>query len=157
MIIASEAYALHRDHIEDASMAIGDAVRSRVRGARDFAPGAYAETLRVMAERRRFFADWFARFDGLLLPTVAVPAPALDQVDEASPIPGYLSRPANYLGLCALAMPAGLHDGLPIGVQVIGKPFAERSVLQIGKALQEATQQHALRPRLADAAGLAHG
>jgi aspartyl-tRNA(Asn)/glutamyl-tRNA(Gln) amidotransferase subunit A len=148
---------LHRDHIDDVSMPIGDAVRARIHAARDFAPGAYAETLRVMAERRRFFAEWFARFDALLLPTVAVPAPAVDQIDEASPIPGYLSRPANYLGLCALAMPAGLHDGLPIGVQVIGKPFAERSVLQIGKALQEATQQHALRPRLTPTADLPDG
>lgn len=157
MIIASEAYSLHRDHIEDASMAIGDAVRARVQAARDFAPGAYAETLRVMAERRRFFADWFARFDALLLPTVAVPAPAVDQIDEASPIPGYLSRPANYLGLCALAMPAGLHDGLPVGVQIVGRPFAERTVLEIGKALQESTQQHALRPVLTTTIDRAHG
>ncbi len=148
MVIASEAYALHRAYIEDMSMAIGDAVRTRVRTARDFAPGAYAETLRQMAERRRIFADWMARYDALLLPTVAIPAPPVDQIDEASPVPGHLSRPANYLGLCALAMPAGLHEGLPIGVQIIGKPFAERTVLEIGKALQEATPHHQLRPAL---------
>lgn len=148
MIIASEAFALHREHIDDPSQAIGDAVRARVQAARDFAPGAYAETLRVMGERRRGFADWFTRFDAILLPTVAVPALPVDDIDEASPIPGYLSRPANYLGLCALAMPAGLHDGLPIGIQLIGKPFAERTLLEIGKTLQEATPHHALRPRL---------
>ena len=148
VVIASEAYALHREHIEDTSLAIGDAVRARVLAARVFAPGAYAETLRVMAERRRFFAEWFARFDALLLPAVAVPAPAVDQIDEAAPIPGHLTRPVNYLGLCALAVPAGLHDGLPIGMQIVGKPFAERTVLEIGKALQEVTRHHALRPVL---------
>ena len=104
LIIASEAYALHRAYIEDMTVPIGDAVRERVRAARTFAPGAYAETLRVMGERRRFFARWFDRLDAVLLPTAAVPAPPVDEIDEASPIPGHLTRPANYLGSCALAI-----------------------------------------------------
>ena len=148
LIIASEAYALHRAYIEDMAMPIGGAVRERVRGASAFAPGAYAETLRLMGERRRIFAMWFDWLDAVLLPTAAVPAPLIDEIEEASPIPGHLTRPANYLGLCALAMPAGLHDGLPLGVQIVGKPFAERTVLEIGKALQEDTRCHALRPAL---------
>lgn len=151
IIIASEAYALHRAYINDTTQAIGDAVRARVLAARDFEPGAYAETLRVMAERRRFFASWFDRYDAILLPTVAVPAPPIDLIEEASPIPGHLTRPVNYLGLCALAMPAGLHDGLPVGVQIIGKPYAEPMVLAIGKALQEETRHHLLRPDLSTA------
>ena len=148
IIIASEAYALHRAYINDTTQAIGDAVRARVLAARDFEPGAYAETLRVMAERRRFFAAWFDRYDAILLPTVAVPAPPVDSIEESAPIPGHLTRPVNYLGLCALAMPAGLHDGLPVGVQIIGKPYAEPMVLAIGKALQEQTRHHLLRPAL---------
>jgi aspartyl-tRNA(Asn)/glutamyl-tRNA(Gln) amidotransferase subunit A len=151
MVIASEAYALHRAYINDATQAIGDAVRARVLAARDFEPGAYAETLRVMAERRRFFAAWFDRYDAILLPTVAVPAPPVDSIEETSPIPGHLTRPANYLGLCALAMPAGLHDGLPVGVQIVGKPCAESTLLTIGKALQEDTRHHLLRPDLSAA------
>lgn len=151
IIIASEAYALHRAYINDTTQAIGDAVRARVLAARDFEPGAYAETLRVMAERRRFFASWFDRYDAILLPTVAVPAPPVDSIEETSPIPGHLTRPVNYLGLCALAMPAGLHDGLPVGMQIIGKPYAEPMVLAIGKALQEETRHHLLRPDLSTA------
>ncbi|MEP6557866.1 MAG: amidase family protein, partial [Burkholderiales bacterium] len=151
LIIASEAYSLHRAYIEDAAVPIGDAVRGRVCAARELAPGAYAETLRVMGERRRSFAAWFDRLDAVLLPTAAVPAPPVDEIDEASPIPGHLTRPANYLGLCALALPAGLHEGLPISVQIVGKPFAERTVLEIGKALQEDARHHALRPALRNA------
>ena len=148
-IIASEAFAVHRDWIEDASHRIGDTVRGRVLNARTFAPGFYAGVLRTMAERRRLFTEWFRRFDAILLPTVAIPAPALDEIDELAPIPGYLTRPANYLGLSALAMPAGLHDGLPLGIQIVGKPFAERSILEIGKAYQDETGFHRLRPDLA--------
>ncbi len=148
VIIASEAYALHRAHINDTTQAIGDAVRARVRAAREFEPAAYAETLRLMAERRRFFAAWFDRYDAILLPTVAVPAPPIAAIEESAPIPGHLTRPVNYLGLCALALPAGLHDGLPVGVQIIGKPHAEPTLLAIGKALQEQTRHHTLRPGL---------
>lgn len=148
MIIASEAYALHRAYIEDPKQAIGDAVRQRVLNAAKLAPGEYAEALRVMSGRRRAFQEWFRNLDALLLPTVAVPALPLDEIDEQAPIPAYLTRSVNYLGLCSLAMPAGLHEGLPLSVQIIGSPFAERTILEIGKAYQEDTGHHKLRPAL---------
>lgn len=149
MIIASEAFALHRKHIEDMAQPIGEAVRARILGARNLAPGEYAETLRTMAERRRAFGEWFRRFDAILLPTVAVPAPPLAEIDEAAPVPAYFTRPQNYLGLTSLAMPAGLHQGLPLSVQIIGKPFAERQILEIGKAYQDETGFNKLRPDVA--------
>ena len=152
VIIASECFAINRDRIEDPAAEIGEAVRARVLNARSFAPGEYAETLRMMAQRRQFFGEWFRRFDAILLPTVAEPAPPIDEVEEASPLPGYLTRPVNYLGLCSLAMPAGLLEGLPVGVQFIGKPHAERLMLEIGKAFQDATGYNRLRPELADTA-----
>ena len=148
MIIASEAYELHRAHIEDRGQAINDAVRERILGAAKLAPGEYAGMLRTMAQRRRAFGEWFRDFDALLLPTVALPAPALDEIEEQAPIPAYLTRAVNYLGLCSLAMPAGLHEGLPLSVQIVGSPFAERTILEIGKAYQEDTGHHKLRPAL---------
>lgn len=148
MIIASEAYDLHRDHIEDRGQAINDAVRERVLAAAKLAPGEYAGMLRLMVERRRAFQAWLRDFDALLLPTVAVPALPLDEIDEQAPIPSYLTRSVNYLGLCSLAMPAGLHEGLPLSVQIIGSPFAERTILEIGKAYQEDSGHHMLRPKL---------
>jgi aspartyl-tRNA(Asn)/glutamyl-tRNA(Gln) amidotransferase subunit A len=139
VIIASEAFSLHRRWIEDEGQAIGPAVRQRVLNAKTFPPAAYAETVREMHQRRRIFADWFRPFDAVLLPTAAIPAIPLDTIEEMSPIPGYLTRPANYLGLCSLALPSGFVDGLPVGVQLIGKPLAEASVLALGKAFQDAT------------------
>jgi aspartyl-tRNA(Asn)/glutamyl-tRNA(Gln) amidotransferase subunit A len=147
-IIASEAYALHRDYIEDASMAIGPGVRARAQAARSFVPGAYAEEMRAMADRRRAFTEWAKPYDAILLPTMAVPAIPLAEVDESSPIPGFLTRPANYLGQCSLAMPSGQSGGLPVGIQIVGKPFAERDVLRLGKAFQDATDFHRHAPDL---------
>ncbi|WP_421998759.1 amidase [Reyranella sp.] len=147
-IIASEAYSLHRAYIENAAKAIGPGVRQRAQAARSLAPGAYAEEIRIMADRRRAFEAWFRPYDAILLPTMAIPAIPLSEVDETSPIPGYLTRPANYLGLCSLAMPAGFSAGLPMGVQIVGKPFAERDVLRLGKAFQDATDFHRRAPDL---------
>lgn len=147
-LIASEAYSLHRDYIEDVSKAIGPGVRARAQAAKQLLPGAYAEELRVMAERRRAFSEWFRAYDVILMPTMAVPAIPLSEVDELSPIPGYLTRPANYLGLCSLAMPSGYSGGLPLGIQIVGKPFAERDVLRAGKAFQDATDHHRRAPDL---------
>ncbi len=148
-IIGSEAYALHREAIEAPAQPIGDVFRERVRSATRLEVGGYAQALRLMGDRRRMFAEWFRDFEALLLPTVAIPAAPLDEIDEHGPIPAFLTRPANYLGLCALAMPAGLHAGLPLGVQIIGKPFAERTILEIGKAYQEDTGFNRLRPQAA--------
>jgi aspartyl-tRNA(Asn)/glutamyl-tRNA(Gln) amidotransferase subunit A len=147
-IIASEAYSLHRAYVNDESAPLGPAVRNRILAAKQFGPGDYAEDLRVMAQRRREFSEWFEDYDAILLPTVAVPAIALEEVDETSPIPGYLTRPVNYLGLCGLAQPAGLVGGLPVGVQIVGKPWAERTVLALGQGFEAATPFHALRPDL---------
>jgi aspartyl-tRNA(Asn)/glutamyl-tRNA(Gln) amidotransferase subunit A len=147
-IIASEAYSLHRDYIEDMGKAIGPGVRARAQAAKTFLPGAYAEEIRFMAERRRAFAEWFRPYDAIVMPTMAAPAIPLSEVDETSPIPGYLTRPGNYLGLCSLAMPSGQSGGLPVGIQIVGKPYAERDVLRLGKAFQDATDFHRRAPDL---------
>lgn len=152
-VMTSEAYAQHREWIADPAQPIGDAVRARILAARELAPGEYADALRTMAARRRMFVDdWLGRFDALLMPAVAMPAPAVAGIDETSPAPAFFTRPVNYLGLAALAVPAGLHDGLPIGIQLVGRPFGERPLLELGKALQDESGFCRLRP-----AGLGQG
>ena len=147
-IIASEAYSLHRPYVNDLTAQLGPAVRQRMQFAESFAPGAYAEELRTMRELRRAFVEWFEPYDALLLPSAAIPAMPVADVDEASPIPGYLTRPANYLGLCGLSQPAGLVRGLPVSLQIVGKPFAERTVLSLGQAFESATEFHLQHPDL---------
>jgi len=147
-IIASEAHSLHRDYVDNPAVPLGPAVRQRIQAAASFKPGEYAQVLRTMHEQRRDFAHWFEAFDAMLLPTVASPAIALAEVDEASPLPGYLTRPINYLGLCALSVPAGLAAGLPMGLQIVGKAFDERTVLSLGQAFQASTDHHLRHPDL---------
>jgi aspartyl-tRNA(Asn)/glutamyl-tRNA(Gln) amidotransferase subunit A len=141
-------FSLHRAWIEDMAKPIGPGVRGRALLGKNFLPGAYAEELRRMEQRRAEFARWMKLYDALLVPTNAVPPIPLSEVEETSPIPGYLTRPANYLGLCGLAMPSGQSGGLPLGIQIVGKPYAERDVLRLGKAFQDATDFHRRAPDL---------
>jgi aspartyl-tRNA(Asn)/glutamyl-tRNA(Gln) amidotransferase subunit A len=58
-------------------------------------------------------------------------------------------RPVNYLGLPALVVPAGQSAaGLPIGLQLIGRPFGEETVIALGAAFQKATDYHQRMPKL---------
>ena len=95
-------FSLHRDWIEDMSKPIGPGVRGRALLGKNFVPGAYAEELRRMKQRRAEFDRMDAALRRAPAADHAVPAIPLGEVEETSPIPGYLTRPGNYLGLCGL-------------------------------------------------------
>ena len=60
-----------------------------------------------------------------------------------------LVRAINVLGLPAVAMPCGLDgDGMPLGAQIVGKPFDEATLLRVAAAIEDATDFHTLRPPL---------
>ncbi|HEX2892102.1 amidase [Vineibacter terrae] len=148
-ISGSEAYSLHKDYIDDMKLPIGPDVRARVQHGRTIAPGAYAAELRLMAERRRQYQEQVRHLDALLMPTVPIPAAVLAEFDEMAPLPPLYTRIGNYLGLCGLAMPAGHSGGLPLSVQILGRPYQEATVLKLGKAFQDATSFHNAKPDLA--------
>jgi aspartyl-tRNA(Asn)/glutamyl-tRNA(Gln) amidotransferase subunit A len=100
-----------------------------------------------MQQRRSAFLEGIRELDAITLPTVAAAAPRLP-VNEASPLPAYLTRPVNYLGLCALAQPSGLADGLPTSVQWVGKPFEEARILALGAAYERTCGHHRMRAPL---------
>jgi aspartyl-tRNA(Asn)/glutamyl-tRNA(Gln) amidotransferase subunit A len=57
------------------------------------------------------------------------------------------TRPINFLGLPALTLSAGfLESGLPVGMQLVGRPFAEDVILRLGHAFQTATEWHLRAP-----------
>jgi len=74
---------------------------------------------------------------------------AVADVDESTAPLAAFTRAANYLGACALSLPAGFAaPGLPVAVQLIGAPFTEATLLRIGRAFQAHTDWHRRRPDL---------
>jgi aspartyl-tRNA(Asn)/glutamyl-tRNA(Gln) amidotransferase subunit A len=117
-----------------------------------------AQSLRaVMAEA--FVVDVLGDCDAAVLPTVGCIAPfATAAQGAASDSRGLLSkltrltRPFSYLGLPAISIPCGFGDaGMPVGLQIVGRPFAEATIVSLAHAFQCATDWHRAAPPLAAA------
>jgi aspartyl-tRNA(Asn)/glutamyl-tRNA(Gln) amidotransferase subunit A len=106
----------------------------------------YLKAQKVRTLIRQDFLDAFAKVDALLTPVAPTPAFAIgEKVDD--PLQMYLSDiytiPVNLAGTCAMSLPCGFSaGGLPIGMQLIGKPFDEATILRIAHAFEQATEWH---------------
>jgi aspartyl-tRNA(Asn)/glutamyl-tRNA(Gln) amidotransferase subunit A len=148
-IIAVEAYALHRAYIEDESLTFDPWVRKRILGGKSISAAEHAELLEAHSRAASAYAVWMRGRDALLTPTLPITATPLTDVDEATTPLATFTRAGNYLRACALSLPAGLDaTGLPIGVQLMGGPFGDATLIKLGRAFQQATDWHLRRPDL---------
>lgn len=148
-IIAAEAYAVHRGYIEDSAQPIGQYVRARVLSGKGLSAADYIAALQAHAQARRDWLDWMSDFDAVLTPSTPFGARRLDEVDEAATPLAAFTRAGNYVNASGLALPAGFTaDGLPLGVQLLGKPNDEGVLGKIGMAFQAVTDWHRQRPDL---------
>ena len=126
-------------------------MRARAQAAKLLLPGAYAEEIRMMAERRRAFADWFRPYDAIVMPTMAIPAIPLSEVDETSPIPGYREVPlegkviyvsddGKYLIQGTLFDIAARESLTGLSEAVIRKGFASTSIEELVEAQPDSAQ-----------------
>ena len=111
----------------------------------------YLKAQKVRTLIRREFDQAFEKFDALVTPTSpTVPFKIGEKIDD--PLQMYLSDvctlPINIAGLPAISIPAGFAEGLPMGLQIIGKPFAEETLLKIAYAYQQATEWHKRKPNI---------
>ena len=148
-IIAAEAYALHRAYIEDETLTFDPWVRTRTIGGKTIGAAEQAELVAGHARAAAAYADWMRGRDALLTPTLPITATPLQDVDEATTPLATFTRAANYLRACALSLPAGFDArGLPIGVQLMGGPFGDATLVKLGRGFQQATDWHRRRPDL---------
>ncbi len=111
----------------------------------------YLKAQKVRTIIRREFDRAFEKYDALVTPTSpTVPFKIGEKVED--PLQMYLSDvftiPVNIAGLPAISIPAGFAGGLPIGLQIIARPFAEETILRIAHAYQQATDWHKKRPNI---------
>jgi aspartyl-tRNA(Asn)/glutamyl-tRNA(Gln) amidotransferase subunit A len=98
-----------------------------------------------------------ANVDAVIAPVSPIPAPTIAESDvgnapNAEAVIQRLTRftrPINYLGLPSLSIPSGFtKNGLPVGLQLVGRSFDEATILRIGAAFQRATDFHEKVPLL---------
>lgn len=137
-LIAAEGYAHHGDMYEDLSKPMDEDVRTRMLGGKGETAADYIHILEDRHCAQEEFYVAMQGFDAILTPTMtAVAAP----VTEADPLgsPAHFTRPFNYLGMCALALPSGLSPaGMPTSMQIAVRGGDEAMVLRIGAALEAA-------------------
>ena len=109
----------------------------------------YVKAQKIRTLIKREFEETFKKYDALLTPTSpTVPFRIGEKTDN--PVEMYLSDvctlPINIAGVPAISIPAGFADGLPTGMQIIAKPFAEETLLRLAFAYEQATEWHNKRP-----------
>jgi aspartyl-tRNA(Asn)/glutamyl-tRNA(Gln) amidotransferase subunit A len=154
-IVASEALAYHAPWMRSRPQDYQPDVRERLRlGA--FVNGAhYVRAQQIRALVTREVDEALARRDVLLAPATPLVAPVLGEREAAlgdgpSDVRAALlrcTRPFNFSGHPACAAPCGFTPGgLPIGLQIVGRPFDEATVLRVVDAYQRMTDWHTRRP-----------
>jgi aspartyl-tRNA(Asn)/glutamyl-tRNA(Gln) amidotransferase subunit A len=157
LTIASEAATYHREKI----LAHGDlydpSIRIRIEGGLFISAAAYLHAQRAREAYRRAVATAMADVDVLAVPTVVVPSPAVGQ--DRVTIDGVehplrltilrASQAFSLIGLPAMSVPCGFtNGGLPIGMQLVGKPFTDDIVMGAANTYQQSTDWHLRKPPL---------
>jgi aspartyl-tRNA(Asn)/glutamyl-tRNA(Gln) amidotransferase subunit A len=155
-VMQAEAAAQHGRWMRERPGDYSSAVRSRLESGFAVPAAAYLEALRLRAAwLERFCSTTLANADLYLLPAMNVRVPTLEQTGPrgGAGMPALLAevtrltRWVNYLGVPALVVPCGFDSlGLPIGLQLVGRPFAEAALLAAGHALQRETDWHRRMP-----------
>jgi aspartyl-tRNA(Asn)/glutamyl-tRNA(Gln) amidotransferase subunit A len=146
-IMMPEAAAYHQDCLRDSPEKFTDEVRTLLEtGAAELATD-YVNALRLRTLIQAAWKEMFSAIDVLLAPTLVAPATLRSDpfitwpdgsVEAATAAYVRYSAPANVTGLPSLSVPAGFtSEGLPLGVQIVGKPFSEPEILQVGYALEQ--------------------
>lgn len=156
-VMLAEFAAFHREHVAKDRARFNP--ETLARGLPGFALSAVDHT-RALAARgpllRAFCAETLADVDLLVLPTAPDPTPGIVATATGGDARfvavanrmGALVGPFNYLGLPALSLPAGFDDeGMPVGLQLVARPFAEGLLLRVAHAFEAATGHAARTPR----------
>lgn len=151
-ITLAEASHFHREWIETRQGDYTDLVHTRLRAGLELPAVTYIEAKEIREATRRRLREIQHSLDLLVLPTaptVATPLegtiPAHEVSRRETELKNLVRRtsPFNLTGQPALSLPCGFsHDGLPIGIQIVGRDFEETKVLCAGHAFQTRTDWH---------------
>jgi aspartyl-tRNA(Asn)/glutamyl-tRNA(Gln) amidotransferase subunit A len=112
----------------------------------------YLRAQKVRTLIRRDFDAAFERFDVLVTPTSPTVAFGIGEKSDdplAMKLADVCTLPANMAGIPGVSIPCGMDQGLPIGLQIMGRSFDEENVLRAAYAYEQATRWHTHRPEVA--------
>jgi aspartyl-tRNA(Asn)/glutamyl-tRNA(Gln) amidotransferase subunit A len=158
IVFVAEAVAIHEKWLRERPEDYQAQVRSRYEPGIYMPAGKYLRALDMRAKLLRDFTETvFSKVDVLHTPGLSMPVPSLADTDMAAGqgMPemvarlSWTTRSNNYLGIPSLAVPCGFTaNGLPAGFQLMGRPFSEARLFQMGHAYQGVTDWHTRVPEM---------
>jgi len=150
MLMAGEGWRIWGERIERHRKVMDPWIVRRFEVGRDITDERLEEAHLQREHDQREFHAWLAAYDGLATPTCPIPAPPMTEVDETVSPLSRLTRAANYLDLPGISVPCGLtKDGMPVGLQILGRPREEAAVVALGAAFEAVSGWNGRRPDLA--------
>jgi aspartyl-tRNA(Asn)/glutamyl-tRNA(Gln) amidotransferase subunit A len=148
VIMLAEAFAYHERDIRERPHLYGEVLREKVMAGALVTGAEYVQAQRLRERLRDETVDVLRRVDVLATPTTPGTAPAFKAVlDPNFPFPRSNMAPFNLSGLPTLAVRCGFSAaGLPMSLQLTGRPFDEATVLRAGHTYERATDWHRRRP-----------
>ena len=152
-LINTEASFTYRDWIRERLHDFGHANQIGLLTASILPAQAYQKAQKLRDLTRREVLGALADYDVLILPTSKSCAPivgqdhALTSKEDAKNQAPVMTRPFNLAGAPAISVNCGFNsEGLPIGLQIGGRPFDESTILKVAHAYEQATTWHTMRP-----------
>jgi aspartyl-tRNA(Asn)/glutamyl-tRNA(Gln) amidotransferase subunit A len=151
LVMMSEAWAVHEPWLKARPQDYGEIHRDRVTLGAFISAADYLAAQRMRRELGQRFAEAMQEVDLLVAAVTPGEAPEIEAVTKWSSFERpSLTSPINLLGAPALALRCGFGaSGLPLGMQIVGRPFEDALVLHAGHHYEKATQWAAKRPPLA--------
>jgi aspartyl-tRNA(Asn)/glutamyl-tRNA(Gln) amidotransferase subunit A len=148
-LMAAEGWRVRGAHVRANGELMDRWVVKRFEGGRDVTEAELAQALARRQADQREFQDWMAPYAALLSPTAPIPAPPIDSIDETASPFSAMTRAGNYLDLPAASLPMGLtREGLPAGLQIMGRMADEASVVALAAAFEAVSGWNGRRPDL---------
>ena len=150
VILMSEAYSIHEYWLQTRPGDYGDLARERILPGAFMRAVDYMHALRQREVLRKKFRDCMAPVDVAITASSMDPACPIEDAEACEWVYGRQARaPFNLTGNPALAVPTGFAStGLPLSMQIIGKPFDETTVYRVARAYEQATDWVSQHPEL---------
>ena len=149
LTIVTEGVTYHADHLKTRPDAFSPQCRADLELGHLYKAVDYIQAQRLRRHLMEKTAEIMAPLDALVMPTSPITASPAEGNPPDHPV--YRVRntiPFNFLSLPAISVPCGFStEGLPIGLQIVGKAFDEAGILQIAHAYEQATTWHTQRPK----------
>ncbi len=149
-ILASEAFAIHENWMRERPQDYGALARERLMAGAFVRAADYVNATRLRRKLTHAFHALFADVDVIITSSSMDPACRIDDAQAVEYTYGRQSRaPFNLTGSPALSVPTGFStSGLPLAMQMVGKPFSEALIYRVAHAYEQATEWVTLHPTL---------